>query len=205
MASNGVRTPSKSDTTGYHDIHIDLLAARKQTLARPLSIRKVLTPIAVVGAIAILVPVSLLHTRAVSETAGLQMQLDNLNYNLYQERQALAEAEITQMEIDTLEMETATLQKERESLSGRGSLSKIIQFIISSLPAQATCTGINTSPEQLEVNGTAAERQGVLDYARTLEQKGQFTSVRISLIDETASEKDQGTGEITVFKIIIQR
>jgi hypothetical protein len=181
------------------------LTGRKRALAHPISVRKFLVPTAIIIALLLVIPVSLLRNQAVARTAGLQMELDRVNHSLFLGRLTLNEANATQTAINEIAAKTEALQKERDLISGKGDLSEILKFISACLPEGANDTAISCDPKQIIIDGTASARANIIEYARSLEKGSQFTEVRITSID-SPKNNETGTGDNLIqFQIVIER
>jgi type IV pilus assembly protein PilM len=186
---------SEYNVANYYDINLDPLAGRKREITPPVSLHKLLVPAVILIAFLLLIPFSMLRNSSVAETNKLQTELTRINRNLYVGRLALDEANTTAATISTLTAELEKIQQERELISGRGELSVILNLIKERLPTGAEYTSISAGPDQVIVDGKAGSRLDVINYARVLEKQGNFSGVRLALIDESP----------VTFRIVIER
>ncbi|MBN1191519.1 MAG: PilN domain-containing protein [Dehalococcoidales bacterium] len=197
--------PAKNDTNGYIDVNVDLLQGRKRAAARPLSFQKIIPYAVIILAVIILIAVLQIRNTAVAEAGKLQAEYDRVSRSLRLSRLSLDEAVSIESEISRLKAETLELQKEYELISGSGELSQFFMIVYSSLPAGAYYSRFSSTPDGLDLEGRAASRSDVIEYANTLAETGIFSEIRIALIDEEREDNESGQAGQCTFRIIIER
>lgn len=186
----------------YRDIDIDLLRARRRTLAHPISIRQILIPTGLALAAILLFPAIININQCKAQSATLQLELAAAVHQL-NERQTTLEQESELLKtIAALNEETNNIHSEKEVATGRGDLNQMIKTLTGYLPSGARYSDIACDTKQITVDGLADDRATVISYARALEKSRIFSLVRIGLIDETPV--DNNTPD-TVFRLIIER
>ena len=194
--------------TGKHyiDVNLDLLAGRKRALSHPVSLQKILVPAALVLAIILVLPLSILHNQAAAATSQLQTQLDEANRNLRLNRLILDQAANLEVSIQELTNETAAIEKERQQISGQGELSSLLKVVFDSLPSGVNETSLIADSKTLLVEGLAPDRSTIFTYAKTLNTQGVFSDVRIALVEEASPSENLTPAEPSVqFKIALTR
>ena len=172
---------------------------------QPVSIRRMVVPIAVL-LIAILVTlVSIMRSHLVADNAKLQAELDRINRNLHIGRSALDQSQTLEDNIAKLTTETEMIQGEYALIAGKGQLDDIIRFITDNLPANTNYTDITSNAKEIVIEGITGDRQNVLDVAGTLAKSGKFAEVRITSIDQAKSGTSPEDMPRINFGIIIDR
>ncbi len=205
LKNNQRNSLPKGDSEGYHEINVDLLAVRRRIKSHRVSLRRLLPPVAIVLIIVLVIPVSLLRHKTAAETNTLQTELNRVSSNLLQKRQTLAEAKDTETAIAELTSQTEALQLEREQISGKGKLSADINFIINKLPSEVDIKALTSNAREIVLDGQAASRADIFEYAHGLEEDGKFSEVRIALIEDIDSPEGVRQEKSITFRIVIER
>ncbi len=205
LKNNARTSPVKNTTDSYTDISINPLNGRKRVLTRPVSLQKLLPYAAVVLALALIILLLQLRSQAAAETGRLQAEADGVTRSLRLSRLSLDQAVEIQGRINELTAETSILRKERELIAGRGEISSLFEFTVSSLPPKASFSRFNSTAIEIEIEGRAAGRQDIINYAGTLTKEGVFSDVRIAMIDEDPGGAENPDGLNYDFKMVISR
>jgi Tfp pilus assembly protein PilN len=121
------------------------------------------------------------------------------------ERLAADEAAAVENRIKELTGKIQTLEKEKNTLTNKGGLYEILNFIASQLPAGAFINDIEINPQGITLAGRTEERLDIITFAGSLEKQGQFTSVRIASIGELTDAASDNQRESFAFRVIIVR
>jgi type IV pilus assembly protein PilM len=199
------RVSTKAGTDRYQDIDVDPLKGLKRSLEHPVSRRKIMAAAAIFIAILLIIGVSLARHQSDAGTVQLQAEADRVNRSLRVSRLALDEAAAAETTIHNLTAETLALQKEHESISGRGSLSTILALVSDSLLQAASISGFTSTPTEVILDGGAVQRLDILDYANSLTRSGKFSGVRIALIEHKPDNLTNSPEGNYIFRIIITR
>jgi len=193
------RVPHKA-YPDFHDININILSGIYRAKARPIRLRYVLLPLALIMAIAPLFPLYQVESRTEAETLRLQTELSEVGQELRQARLALNEAEQIEDTIDKIVADEETLKWEHQDiLRKRGSFAHNLELVNHALPSDAYFTSMEIGTSQITVEGEADKPFTVLIYATALEGQGSFSEVRIASIDK--SEESTGVS----FTIVISK
>lgn len=179
------RTASEGDTAGYHDINLNILSEKHRTTGGPVSLRRILMPLALAIAIGLLFPVYQLKSEADAEVVHLQNELSRVSEELHQVHLTSVEAGQIEDTIDEISAETDTLRQEHQHiLSGNGYFADTLRLVAEALPSEVYFTLIEVGADQIVVEGRAENPLAVINYVTTLETEGVFSEVRIAEIDE---------------------
>jgi type IV pilus assembly protein PilM len=192
------KTVSKGETNGFHDINLNILSDKYRVKARPLPMRYIFLPLAMIAAGGLLFTLLQLKSQANAETSSLQAGLENVSQALHQAR--LASNEATQIEntINEIVGDTAAIKQEHAYiLSKRGDYASTLQLVTSLLPSSTYCTSLEMSTDQITVKGETDYPGKAVDYAEALEKQRGFSEVRVANIGEVE------TSEITPISFII--
>ena len=180
------KTVSEGDATRFYDINLNILSGKYRAKAHPVSMRRILLPLALIIAIGLLFPLYYFTSQATAETMRLQTELDVVN-------------EAMQIE-DTINEITATvdaLKQEYQDILSKGSgFTKNLEVVTNALPSEAYFTSIEINTSRIIVEGEADSSFTVISYAMALEAQEDLSEVRIASIGE-------GGGTGVSFTIII--
>lgn len=190
----------------YININLDLLAGRKRALSHPVTLRQILVPTALVLAVILVLPLLFLRNQAANSTSELQAQLDEANRSLRLNRMILDQAYKLETSIKELTSGTQAIANERQQISGRGELATLLKVIFANLPPGTRTTSLVSDPKKIIVEGLAPDRDTVFSYAKILKNKGEFSEVRIALIDDSGLTNNPPPGEPAVdFRLELAR
>jgi hypothetical protein len=187
----------------HKGLDINLWTARQRALSRPVTLRQTFAPAAIVLATALVLPLSLACNQARAETASLESELADVDRSLHIHRQTIAFANETQDKIAELTAEINQIQNERQTISGQTDLAQILNLLADQLPPEATINRLTADAKEVVIDGRAASRQTVIQYADLLSREKALAEIRIALIN--ATEAADNTGLPVLFKIIIER
>jgi type IV pilus assembly protein PilM len=187
------------------DVNLNFLTARQKSLAKPVSARDLLIPPLVVLGLVLIIFLSIINSNAVTQTADLQTDLDRVNRDLRLKRAAVDQAAVTEKQILEITGKIQTMEKERQSLMGKGALSGIMDFINSNLPSGTLIDDLAVTPQQITLDGSTVLRADIFNYSSVLEKQGGFSGVRIASINEQTDTASGNRKAGFAFQIIIMR
>jgi type IV pilus assembly protein PilM len=202
LKKTGATTGDSPGERQYHDIDIDLLRGRQRAKATHISYRQILIPAGLTLAVLLLVPAMLKLNEYKIQSAALQSDLASAIREVNQRQIILEQDAEIQKTIDALNEDTQKTRREIELLAGKGELYPMIEAITGNLPMDASFKKISCDAKKITIDGLAANRSAVILYAHILEKTQKFSSVRISLIDESSEQTDEMQ---TVFRIVVER
>jgi type IV pilus assembly protein PilM len=205
LKNGNYRRQTKPGVENYLNIDIDPLKARRKNRARPPAPRAVLIGVLVIVAILLVIITSVLRNQAVAETTRLQTESDRLDRSLRMSRLALDEAAATETAISDLTAATKTLIEEQQLISGRGTYSTLLAIVTGSLPPEAEISTISITVPEVVLEGNTIQRADIIDLADSLTRSGEFSEVRIALIEQKPADPATGQGSAYSFQIVIQR
>ncbi len=137
-------TMAKRSSIGCHDIKINLLSKKyRGTRAWPISIKRILSLLALTAAMAFLFPAYQVYSEARVETMRLQTELSQVDQEIYQSELAIDKAR--QME-DTISEITESVkiieQEQGDILAHHGDFTSYLRLVTEALPPQTYCTSI---------------------------------------------------------------
>jgi Tfp pilus assembly PilM family ATPase len=201
IAGSRTRRPAKN--SGY-EVNLDFLAARQKSLARQVSTRDILIPSLVVLGLVLIIFLIIVKSQVDAQTTKLQTDLDKVNRELRLARAAADQTAITEKQITELNGKIQALAKENETISGKGALSGILDFINVSLPSGAILKDTVVTAKQITLDGSVILRADIFNYTDILEKQGGYSEVRIASINElTGASGTQEEGY--EFRIVITR
>lgn len=201
IAGSRARRPAKNP--GY-ELNLNFITARQKTLARPVSSRDVLIPALVVLGLVLIIFLIVVKSQVTAQTAKLQTDLNIVNRDLRLARAAVDQTAITENQITELTGKIQALAKERETISGKGTLSGILDFINANLPSGAVLNDTEVTSQQITLDGSVILRADIFKYTDVLEKQGGYSDVRIASINElTGASRTQEEGY--EFRIVIMR
>ena len=191
--------------TGYHDIDIDILSARKQVAASPLRLGHVLFLLAIAIGIGLFYPGYQVWSRADAEVVRLEAELEGarqeLQYTMLARTQVLECEEAIKELIDR---QNALVREHDDILTAGSNVTGILRTIAGAIPGGAGVESITVDSDSIVVSGVADTPASVVEYARELERTTIFTMIRIAEIGEVIGEDETATVGIS-FIIIITR
>lgn len=185
LKSKGKMNVSVQAKDQYININLDLLAGRKRALSHPIVLQQILVPAALVLAVILIIPLSILNNQTTAVTAELQKRLDEANRTLRLNRMILDQAYSLETSIKSLADITQTIEQEREQLAGQGELDTLLKVIFDARPDNTRVTGLLSDSKKLTIDGMAASSEAIFSYAKALKNQDIFSEVRIALIDDS--------------------
>ena len=193
------RVPYKA-SPDFRDININILSGIYRAKTRPIPLRYIIIPLALIMAIALLFPLYQVKSQADAETLRLQTELSEVGQELRQANLALSEAKQIEDTINRTVADKETLEWEHQHiLSKRDDFAHNLELVNHALPSEAYFTSIEVGTGQITVEGEADNPFTVLIYTTALEGQGSFSEVRIAGIDN--SEESTGVS----FSIVISK
>jgi type IV pilus assembly protein PilM len=198
------KTVSKGEANGFHDINLNILSGKYRVRARPVPMRYILLPLALIVAIGLLFTLYQVKSQADAETIRLQTGLSTVSQELHQARLALNEAKQLDDTINEIVGDVGTLKQEHEYiLSKRGDFTSNLELVTGALPPLTYFTSIEMDVDQITVEGETDYPSKVISYAEALGKQVGFSEVRIAKIDEV---KTTGTETTAIsFAIVISK
>ncbi len=192
---------SRDGKTGYHDIDIDILSARRQVAASPLRWGHVVFLLVVMAGIGLLYPGYQVWSQADAGVVRLETELEGARQELH--HTMLARAEMLELEdaINVLvDRKNVLIQEQEDILTAGGSVTDTLRIITGAMPAGVGIESIAVDSDRVVVSGVADTPASVVEYARALERTTAFIMVRIVEIGEVFDEEE--TGPVSTFFII---
>ncbi len=187
------KTVSGDGKTGYHDIDIDILSARKQVAANPLRLGQVVFLLAIAAGIGLMYPGYQVWSQTDAEVVRLEAELEGTRQELH--HTMLARAEVLEHEdaINVLvDRKNVLIQEHEDILTTGGGVTDTLRIITGAIPAGVGMESIAVDSEHVVVSGVADTPASVVEYARALERTTVFSTVRIVEIGEVVDEEETG-------------
>jgi Tfp pilus assembly protein PilN len=198
------RVPHKA-SPDFRDININILSGIYRAKTRPIPLRYILLPLALIMAVVPLFPLYQVKSQADTENLRLQTELSGVGQELRQARLALNEAKQIEDTINRIVADRETLEWEHQYiLSKRGDFAHNLELVNHAFPSDAYFTSIEIGTGQITVEGEADKPFTVLIYTTALEGQGSFSEVRIAGIDESTETK-AGKSTGVSFTIVISK
>ena len=162
---------------------------------RPLSLTRILYPVIAMLLVALLLLTYQMRLDSEAESADIQAELDSVNQQLHEMRQAVAT-------INDTETEANSLQGEREAVLGTESFTDSLELVLGALPPGVRLTSITDREGRISLDGDADSRSAAIDYIAALEQRDAFSAVHIASL----SGGGNGTeSSLVTFSMVIDR
>jgi Tfp pilus assembly protein PilN len=164
---------------------IDVLPA--QFRPNQISVKQILCPLAAVMSIALLLTSYMSVAGGDVEAYRIQSQLERVNLQLQEAKQAVAS-------IQQVEAEVSRLEEEREAVLGTGGFADTLRLVVDAASPDIQLVSISQTEEgRINLSGTAESQQAVIVYAQALERSMGLSKPSISI---------EGTGPYS-FKIMV--
>lgn len=202
------RIGPKSPAQAFRDININILADKREDMAKRIKPPDILLPVALLICLGFLYPVYHLKSQLAADNILAQTELASFQQTLDERLKATDDARRVGDDITETTARTETVIEEHQSiLGGAGQYTANLELVTGNLPADAFFTFIEIGNSQINLSGEAASSLTLIDYITALERTGAFTDVRIAVIEDAP-----GTGTGTslanlpvAFTIIISR
>ena len=188
----------------YYDIDVDILSGRYTKSRIRLSAVSLVSAVILATAIGVAAPVLMANAEYNAGITTIGNELGMVNQQL-QEAQ-LADENTRQMESDASAIlaQVDSLKKGRQALLGnQGAVAVNLDKVIDALPENGYFTSLNLAPGRITVRGQAGNAFQVVDYTKTVEQKGLPPDIRIAEIGEPSAEGSDNTS--VSFEVVITK
>lgn len=124
--------------------------------------------------------------QAEGKITQFKAELQQAKQELVQRQASAAQAKQTEDKINQIIASTQKIKQENQSIfSPRDSVSEL-KSLTQSLPTATTFDTIDVNPNQINIKGITTSQERVVEYVRSLESSGIFTSASIIWIDRTS-------------------
>jgi len=190
------KKPDKEEAVHYHDTNINILSAKLRKPKKPQTpLKIILLGVFLAVAIIFLYPLYQIKEKLSDNNLYLESRLQRVSRELNLSSLIAAEAEITENTTQELTVRLDTIQEvQGDILSPRGAFTENFQAVTGELPEQLYLTSVEIDKEIIIIEGEADNVFTVVDYVSELENKGLFTEVSITELDEENPILDE-TGE----------
>ncbi|MCP4596560.1 MAG: PilN domain-containing protein [Neptuniibacter sp.] len=137
-----------------------------------------LIPVVLIGG---LLPIYNIANNNGTHTVGLQAKLDDLNHTLQEINRAANSINNVENTISSFRAEAANLREQAQSVSSvNEGFGYTTQLVVDALPAGTSLTSISVGADHISLVGGTSSPSRVIDYAKALENLGEFKSVFIT-------------------------
>jgi len=196
------KTVSEGDGTRFRDINLNILSGKYRPRTRPVPLRAILLPLALIVAIGLLFPMHQLKSQADAETIRLQTELSTVSQELHEARLAINQAKQIEDTINETAADVETLKQEHLYILSRGGdfANELVAItsVTSAITSEVYFTSIEIGTDQITVEGKADSAFTVISYAVALEARAEFSDVRIAELDESTEAESTGVSFIIV-------
>ena len=174
----------KQVKVGKSQVRVNINVMPETYLPKPRPIIEIVSWAFILVAIAVLVPLAILTSQAVTETLSLQAQVNNAQIQVQVRQGTKAAIEKLEAQLEKAKAERDVFQQpldrfEAQRAKVNGDLSKVTSL----LPGIIDLNSISYS-ESIVINGTAPDETTILGYCRSLRDTGRFSEVTVSDMHE---------------------
>lgn len=174
----------KQVKVGKSQVRVNINVVPETYLPKPRPIIEIVSWAFILVAIAVLGPLAILTSQAVSETLSLQAQVNSARIQVQVRQGTKAAIEKLEAQLEKAKAERDTFQQpldrfEAQRARVNGDLSKVTSL----LPGIIDLNSISYS-ESIVIKGTAPDEATILSYCRSLRDTGRFSEVTVSDMHE---------------------
>jgi Tfp pilus assembly PilM family ATPase/Tfp pilus assembly protein PilN len=138
--------------------------------------------------------------QASGKIAQQKMEIQQVNYQLAQKQNAVKQAGATATNINQIISAAQQLKNNYLKVLNPRDIISDINLLTQSMPPGTTFKNIEVNSTQISINGVTTTQERVIEYVKTLESSGAFSSASIIWIDRASN-----TGVSIAFLIVINR
>ena len=195
----------KEEAVRYHDTNINILSAKLRKPKKPQTpVKTILLGLFLAVAIIFLYPLYQSKEKLSDDNLYLDSRLQRVSRELNLASLVAVEAEITENTTQELTVSLDAIQEvQGDILSPRGVFIEYFQAVTGELPEQQYLTSVEMDKEIIIIKGEADNVFTVIDYVTELENKGLFTEVSITELNEESPILDETEEEETVEETLV--
>jgi len=188
----------------YYDIDLDILSGRYTRSQIRLSAVSLVSAVILAAAVGVAAPALMANAEYNAEIITIRHELSMVNQQLQEAQFADESTMLMESNANAILAQVDKMKKGRQALLGnQGALAVNLDKVIDALPENGYFTSLSLAPERITVRGQAGNAFQVVDYTKTVEQKGLPPNIRIAEIGEPSADESEYNS--VSFEVVITR